>query len=1225
MDPHVFEKSGSARHINEQNDTIQDIEKYFYNYPAFLTHNIRSCEYLDSSISTNPPKYKKRALADVSTDSFIKTIFENKNTLLDFTDYVYHYINYGIMTNINIQLAADKQDLLDLNSEQVFLIFKGGNILHIYYNYFNDIIADINQKTQDPALRDIFSKYTEDAGKFFKISDCDFSLYIITKNSARYNLLFSYAVPIVISQLKDIRNFFERQFIERCILINNPQQEPIPALPQITLVNYNDANYWVIEDIKKLDGYITDEEFINKCIIIRGQDYLSGIDLFRRLINYSITRSAYIIYHCINILNVLYIYIERYIKVFFRDGLGDPIVPVIPVQNPNNQDYNNYMNALKYGQFILDIIDNNPPNIIADLRGFNYDVLTTRITDLKIAKTELFNECINFKESRLQNFYTLEKLIKLLQASINNINCDYGNTIVEYKTYMKVPPRNQPDENPNFVYGEKYIREFTFSGYISGRDPVTNQPLNNPIINEDNASKTFSPIVRLEQLHPARRSSFMINPNTSLANSQILTLIDDVIINPPGVPDPQMQQDSFNVLYSNIKHLENTRQTELERRETEFQNGGQQRNPVILNVNYHNSNHASNCNVNLDVRQLLPRWRQNVIDILSQPRAAPPGIEESANEHYHYITMNFLNTKYPNTDFNINFALIRLKMNFEYVNHDTQDGLNIDKTRYKLMPDGSLGQEIPYPEQAQQAQQAQQAPIDDDEDTLKTFKMPSEFIDIGITHFSDYNYTNTIDHLAQDHLYNSFSNIQYNSDGQDFLIGYSLNYIIYDIYQMLWMQTAMPWSDKKFNKRIERLCALTIYTYIREEFIKEINTAGINITQNINITEAQFDTALRNINILDKWGGFKFILINLKMFNKYKYTTDPINYTRIFNLIVNRYFKFPELITNKQLLFKINEKNFNYLLECKDEYKQYGDFIITVLHYIFNKYIYDTCSAEEIYNFYYNICIRSNFLLTNDLEKYLGKRTDINNNVTYEKPQNDEEKNIFNNVKSYLKKYIDILTKWITFFDSFIFAPHMTLANKHNIANILVKNIQSIPNQQHGGKKTKLRNKHLRKTHSAIGKKTVKKIKGGSLTTQISSSIFPKSFTTNKPTNAKNITGISTSTSTSTSTNSIGNSTKQNITQTQTQTQTQTIPVTETETETVEVPLTENTEFETEEDNLIKIDQNIISTILSDISKKNATELFNKIEFKDFKLFSDKVTEEYRNLKFGQYQNNFNE
>ena len=86
----------------------------------------------------------------------------------------------------------------------------------------------------------------------------------------------------------------------------------------------------------------------------------------------------------------------------------------------------------------------------------------------------LFGQFNLLRQKRLDDFYTWEKIYKLRQTSINEINCNMGNTIVEYKTYLKIPKRATDDEQEiisNFKYGEKYKREFTFTGYISARNP----------------------------------------------------------------------------------------------------------------------------------------------------------------------------------------------------------------------------------------------------------------------------------------------------------------------------------------------------------------------------------------------------------------------------------------------------------------------------------------------------------------------------------------------------------------------------------------------------------------------------------------------------------------------------------------------------------------------------------------------------------------------------------
>jgi hypothetical protein len=448
-----------------------------------------------------------------------------------------------------------------------------------------------------------------------------------------------------------------------------------------------------------------------------------------------------------------------------------------------------------------------------------------------------------------------------------------------------------------------------------------------------------------------------------------------------------------------------------------------------------------------------------------------------------------------------------------------------------------------------------------------------------------------------DHLYDSFSNIQYNDDGQDFIIGYSINYIIYDIFQILWMQTAMPWSDKKFEKRIERICALNMYSYIRNQFYQELNRIhNNNIPPNVNITVEQFNQIIQIINQENKWRKYDIIMHTLDRLNQFNYNTNQNAYMNMIEGVIRYFFKNPEIILNKQLLFKLNEKNFIDLLECTDAYADIGVFMTTVLHYIYNKFLIDTSTPEDIYNFYYNIAIRSNFLITDNLNRYFGKRIN-NGNITYVPPQNPQEIHVINDVKNYLDRYLQIIRKWVIFFGNFIFRPDITDPNKISIAQILIKKISILPpNAQHGGK-TRLRNLKSINNNKKTLKKHSKQLKGGAVPL---SSIYsgPEVLPgTGKP-------GIP------------GKPGVLEIPETQKIQPSETnIPQKAAKTKT-----TINTEQTTE---LFEIPIGIINEHLSNLKNKEKmdNEFFWNIEFNDFKLFSPTTTQNYRKHNFGMYHN----
>ena len=133
--------------VRQSEQTIQNIDEFMHNNPAYTTHNINMEKILDSSVPSIPKIMAKRALPDLSTKKFSDIIFNAGNTdqiLYDFTDLVYHTLNKDIMTNINNLLLLKNQPLLDLNKEHVLVIFKGGNVLHIYYKFMENILYKLN-------------------------------------------------------------------------------------------------------------------------------------------------------------------------------------------------------------------------------------------------------------------------------------------------------------------------------------------------------------------------------------------------------------------------------------------------------------------------------------------------------------------------------------------------------------------------------------------------------------------------------------------------------------------------------------------------------------------------------------------------------------------------------------------------------------------------------------------------------------------------------------------------------------------------------------------------------------------------------------------------------------------------------------------------------------------------------------------------------------------------
>jgi hypothetical protein len=132
--------------------------------------------------------FAKRVFADISTSSFVNTILNNELNISLFIQYIYSIINVQLLCNFDDYLRMKNIQPLQSN-EQLYFIFKGGNVLFNIYNFIKksvsskNIVAKIN--TKEVSISDIINEYEQ----YFSLSDFDFSIYIFTENKDRYNVL----------------------------------------------------------------------------------------------------------------------------------------------------------------------------------------------------------------------------------------------------------------------------------------------------------------------------------------------------------------------------------------------------------------------------------------------------------------------------------------------------------------------------------------------------------------------------------------------------------------------------------------------------------------------------------------------------------------------------------------------------------------------------------------------------------------------------------------------------------------------------------------------------------------------------------------------------------------------------------------------------------------------------------------------------------------------------
>ncbi len=812
--------------VSQENQTVNSISEFVEGNPAYLTHNITRETVLQLTIPDDLNLNPKRILADESTSAFTDIMFKNQSTLINFIDLVYHTLNSSIMVNINDKLISLFQPIIDLNNEKVIVIVKGGNLLNIYYNFFQNIVERIAANT---GVDDINQAYKTYKPLYFKVSDCDFNLYIITKCPLRYNLLYSIVLPLCVKAMESLQSFFETQFTNS---INNIRSQKRFYPNKINSPIFN-PNQWNIIKITRIDKFITNDLEINDTILINQVN----IKLLYDAIHYNSTKNIYLLYHAVNYLVIL----------------------------------NKYAVENKYRNLLFKLFIKNPVN------PFDIAYIKRKILNLINEKKDLIRKALDIKRNALYNFYTKNKLDELLRKIVESMNAKFKDSdkkYVEYKNYMKL--------NKTCDYGESIMTQMSFED-------------NNNDIQSDQV--TYQPI-----------KSKIIISNLRLSNTDILSL----------------------------------------------------NSPV---------------------------------------------------DNHNYITLSHIKSSFNNTLFNIAFSLLRIKLNIQYSNNVKHDSAILNKKKFKIDENGNIGHEILNNVLAQPP------------DNIIAINIPSELIDLGIAHFSDYGYKKLLSHMSD--MDDFVSCISFSRNRNDYIIGYSLNYIVADIYQMLWHQTGMPWTDLKYQKRLDRFMFIFMFNIIKTYKTK------VNSIRILETAKLIYD----DIFVLNE------IYIQLLSNN----TQNNIDLCRDKCIeLINKYFKNPELVLNINVFKDLINFDITNILQAKDEYfngdyKHFKYLIYTIIHYIYNLFVIITFTSEDIYNFYYQISNRSNFKKTEHLDNYLGKiyRAD-GTSIFVPRPRDPNDKDIVKDINLYLNNYVEIFGKWYTFFNNI-------LNNSNNrLLSFLYSNISDI-------------------------------------------------------------------------------------------------------------------------------------------------------------------------------------
>jgi len=174
---------------------------------------------------------QKRVFADNSTDNFTKLIFAEDKYYYLFLNYVNFLGFYGeYLTNLHVVSHEWRPVSGD---EEIELYFKGGNVLNYH---FNKIIS--NER-----IKEIFSKY-------FKKSDFDFSVNIMTKTDHRFQVFRKFVYQNIIRFLKKTSDCFN-MYLEK-VLSEEALDKPHPMPKNFRNSSYDDDHQTLIRLIKEM-------------------------------------------------------------------------------------------------------------------------------------------------------------------------------------------------------------------------------------------------------------------------------------------------------------------------------------------------------------------------------------------------------------------------------------------------------------------------------------------------------------------------------------------------------------------------------------------------------------------------------------------------------------------------------------------------------------------------------------------------------------------------------------------------------------------------------------------------------------------------------------------------------------------------------------------------------------------------------------------------------------
>jgi len=167
--------------------------------------------------------FKFRAFRDQATDAYVKVFLSDDIIRYNFIDYTFHKINTDIQLNINDRLV--KNGYAPLIGESIIFSFKGGNVM---FEHALGTFADFEKFKKvelssvgkyfdkkmpaylgDDVAKDKIEDFIDSINSNIKISDVDYTIYILTSNYTRFYLIYKFVAEIIADSFEDICKLFD--------------------------------------------------------------------------------------------------------------------------------------------------------------------------------------------------------------------------------------------------------------------------------------------------------------------------------------------------------------------------------------------------------------------------------------------------------------------------------------------------------------------------------------------------------------------------------------------------------------------------------------------------------------------------------------------------------------------------------------------------------------------------------------------------------------------------------------------------------------------------------------------------------------------------------------------------------------------------------------------------------------------------------------------------------